>query len=276
MSGRSRIHRDSYHDRRVYSPEGPFLRAPPMIQPPPPQSLLEDLQIQDAEIRRLLNDNHRLAEDRGILERELGSAKEELRRMNLLVSDLRGEQDLQLREFSEKRHKLETEIRAMESYKKEAVQLRGEAQKLSEVKRELSGDVQILRKDLVKLQSDNKQIPSLRAEVKDLQKELMHARGAIDYEKKEKFELMEQRQTMEKNMVSMAREVEKLRAELATVDSRPWGFGASYGNGMNLSNMDSAFRGSYGENDSFLGSTERSQYYSHASGSQKKPRLDRH
>lgn len=50
-------------------------------------------------------------------------------------------------------------------------------------------------------------------------------RGAIDYEKKEKFELMEQRQTMEKNMVSMAREVEKLRAELATVDSRPWGFG---------------------------------------------------
>ena len=30
---------------------------------------------------------------------------------------------------------------------------------------------------------------------------------------------------MEKNMVSMAREVEKLRAELATVDSRPWGFG---------------------------------------------------
>lgn len=50
-------------------------------------------------------------------------------------------------------------------------------------------------------------------------------RGAIDYEKKEKFELMDQRQTMEKNMVSMAREVEKLRAELATVDSRPWGFG---------------------------------------------------
>lgn len=50
-------------------------------------------------------------------------------------------------------------------------------------------------------------------------------RGAIDYEKKEKFELIEQRQIMEKNMVSMAREVEKLRAELAIVDSRPWGFG---------------------------------------------------
>ena len=30
---------------------------------------------------------------------------------------------------------------------------------------------------------------------------------------------------MEKNLVSMAREVEKLRAELANVDSRPWGAG---------------------------------------------------
>lgn len=36
---------------------------------------------------------------------------------------------------------------------------------------------------------------------------------------------MEQRQTMEKNLVSMAREVEKLRAELANADSRPWGAG---------------------------------------------------
>uniref|UniRef100_A0A1J3GHC7 Protein FLX-like 3 n=1 Tax=Noccaea caerulescens TaxID=107243 RepID=A0A1J3GHC7_NOCCA len=280
MSGRNRIHRevresfhdvrDGFHDRRpLPPPERPFLRGPPMLQSPPP-SLLEDLQIQDAEIRRLLNDNHRLAEDRVILERELGAAKEELHRMNLIISDLRSEQDLQSREFSEKRHKLEADIRAMESYKKEALQLRGDVQKLNDMKRELSGDVQILRKDLVKLQSENKQIPGLRGEVKDLQKELMHARGAIDYEKKEKFELMEQRQTMEKNMVSMAREVEKLRAELATVDSRPWGFGGSYG--MNYNNMDGAFRGSYGENDSFLGSLERSQYYSHGSGSQKKPR----
>lgn len=174
MSGRDRYHREvqdpSYHDRRRFTPERPFLRAPP------PPSLLEDLQIQEAEIRRLLSDNHRLADDRVLLERELGAAKEELHRLNLMVSDLRAEQDLQAREFSEKRHKLEGDIRAMESYKKEASQLRGEAQKLSEIKRELSGDVQILRKDLVKLQSDNKQIPRLRAEVEDLQKELMHAR----------------------------------------------------------------------------------------------------
>lgn len=47
-------------------------------------------------------------------------------------------------------------------------------------------------------------------------------RNAIDYEKKANIELMEQRQAMEKNLVSMAREVEKLRAELANGDSRQW------------------------------------------------------
>lgn len=36
---------------------------------------------------------------------------------------------------------------------------------------------------------------------------------------------MEQRQAMEKNLVSMAREVEKLRAEASTFDGRPWGAG---------------------------------------------------
>lgn len=50
-------------------------------------------------------------------------------------------------------------------------------------------------------------------------------RTAVDYEKKGNIELMEQRQAMEKNLVSMAREVEKLRAELSSTDARQWGAG---------------------------------------------------
>lgn len=33
---------------------------------------------------------------------------------------------------------------------------------------------------------------------------------------------------MDKNLVSMAREVEKLRAEIAGIDGRPWGAGMTY------------------------------------------------
>lgn len=58
-----------------------------------------------------------------------------------------------------------------------------------------------------------------------LELDILSYRAAIDYEKKANFELVEQRQNMEKNLVSMAREVEKLRAELATVDARPWSAG---------------------------------------------------
>lgn len=50
----------------------------------------------------------------------------------------------------------------------------------------------------------------------------MTSRSAVDYEKKAKIELMDQRQAMETNLVSMAREVEKLRAELSNSDGRAW------------------------------------------------------
>jgi len=56
-------------------------------------------------------------------------------------------------------------------------------------------------------------------------KSFVFFRAAYEYEKKGNAELLEQRQAMEKNLVSMAREVEKLRAELANSDGRPWSVG---------------------------------------------------
>lgn len=54
---------------------------------------------------------------------------------------------------------------------------------------------------------------------------VLSCRTAFDYEKKANIELMEQRQAMEKNLVSMAREVEKLRAEHASAEVKPWAAG---------------------------------------------------
>lgn len=45
-------------------------------------------------------------------------------------------------------------------------------------------------------------------------------RAAIEYEKKGYAENYEQGQVMEKNLISMAREVEKLRAEVANAEKR--------------------------------------------------------
>lgn len=51
-------------------------------------------------------------------------------------------------------------------------------------------------------------------------------RSAIEFEKNANVEMVEQRQSLEKNLVSMAREVEKLRAEVSNADTaRPWSSG---------------------------------------------------
>ncbi|OMO70820.1 hypothetical protein CCACVL1_18645 [Corchorus capsularis] len=236
MSGRNRIPREAFNDRRGFPPERTFLRGPPLPQPPPhPMLLEEELEMQHAEIRRLLADNRRLVEDRMAIQQELGAAKEEIHHLNLVIVEIRGEQEMRSRELIEKGLKLEADLRATEPLKKEAVQLRAEVKKLNNAKQELNGQVQTLKQDVSRLQTENQQIPNLREEIDSMRQELIHARTAIDYEKKANIELMEQRQAMEKNMVSMAREVEKLRAELASVDGRAWAAGGPYGMRFNSS-----------------------------------------
>ncbi|KAI9160910.1 hypothetical protein LWI28_012707 [Acer negundo] len=217
-----------------------------MPHPPPHPALMEEeLEMQHADIRRLLGDNRRLVEDRMAMQRELSAAKEEIHRMNIAIADIRTEQELHVRGFVEKGLKLEADLRATEPLKKEAVQLRSEIQKLNNIRNELTEQVKTLQKDFPKLQADNQQIPLLRAEIEGLRQELMHTRAAADYEKKANIELVEQRQAMEKNLVSMAREVEKLRAELSNFDGRLRGVGGSYG--MNFNSQDGGFPAPYGD-----------------------------
>ncbi|KAJ9190320.1 hypothetical protein P3X46_001536 [Hevea brasiliensis] len=248
MAGRNRIHRESYNDLRGFPRERPFIRGPPLPHPPPPPhpALLEDeLEIQHAEIRGLLGDNRRLIEDRMAMQQELGAAKEELHRMNLVIGEMHTEHEVHLRELIEKSLKLEADLRATEPLKNEVVQLRAEVQKLNNVKQDLLGQIQSLKQDLARSQADSKQIPLLRGEIEGLHQDVMHARTAIDYEKKANIELVEQRQAMEKNMVSMAREVEKLRAELTSADAQPWVAGGPYG--MKFGNPEGVFPAPYGD-----------------------------
>ena len=177
MAGRNRIPCEAFNDRRGFPPKRPFLRGPPLPQPPPHHVLLEEeLEMQHAEIRRLLTDNRRLVEDRMAIQQELGAAKEEIHRLNLVIGEIRSEQELHSRGLIEKGLKLEADLRATEPMKKEAVQLRAEVQKLNNAKQELTGQVQTLKQDVAMLQANNQQIPILRAEIDGMHRELMHAR----------------------------------------------------------------------------------------------------
>ncbi|XP_058107381.1 protein FLX-like 3 isoform X2 [Magnolia sinica] len=247
MAGRGRMPRHVVDDRRGYPDihEGPPFVRGPMPRPPHPALLEEELEIRHAEIRRLVGDNRRLAEDRLGLQRELGIAKEELHRMNVAITNIRAEKEAHSRELIEKGMKLEADLRATEPLRNEVIQLRADVQKLNSLRQEMAGKIQTLSQDMGRLQADNQQIPILRAEIDGLSQELGRARTAFEYEKKANTELLEQRQAMEKNLVTMAREVEKLRADIASTDARPWGAGGTYG--VKLGSPDGGFPASYGD-----------------------------
>ncbi|XP_009758623.1 eukaryotic initiation factor 4A-10-like isoform X2 [Nicotiana sylvestris] len=176
-----------FHNHQGYPaqhiPMGPM--PPPMRHP----ALLEkELEMQHVE-------NRRLAEDRIALQRELGAAREELHRMNLMISDIRVQHEIHCRELTERRLKLEADLRALEPLKIEVKNLRSQVTKLCTIKQDLSSQVETLTKDLVRMQGENKQIPSLRVEIDGLRQELLCARFAAEYENKAKVELMDQIQT---------------------------------------------------------------------------------
>ncbi|KAI3866891.1 hypothetical protein MKX03_027124 [Papaver bracteatum] len=172
----------------VPTPPPPYQvpRPPPHPAPTPPHPamLQNELEMQRAEIQRLITDNRRLIDDRIGLQRELGGAKEEIHRLNMVIG----------------------------------MQLRNEVQKMSNLRMELSGQVENLTQALGMARADNQQIPMMRAEIDGMRQDLMLARSAFMYEKKANVELMEQRQAMEKNLVSMACEIEKPRADFVGGD----------------------------------------------------------
>ncbi|KAJ6845796.1 protein FLX-like 3 isoform X1 [Iris pallida] len=278
MAGRGRMPRQPFDDGRRGYPEGPFVRGPPVPHPPHPAMYEEELEMQQHELRRLLADNRRIAEDRMAFQRELVAAKEEIHRMNLVIGEIRAEKEAHSRELIEKGLKLEADLRATEPLRNDVMKLRAEVKKLNSIKQDLAGQFQTLTKDLTRAQADNQQIHVLRTEIDGLRQELMRARTAFEYEKKGNAELMEQRQAMEKNLVSMAREVEKLRADLANTSGRPWAAGGSYV--MKVGSPDAPFPSSYRDGYGLhSGVADKAPLYGMGSGSwgaSEKFRLGRH
>ncbi|XP_031476839.1 protein FLX-like 3 [Nymphaea colorata] len=245
MAGRGRLPRHVAEGSRGFHPG---IRDVPSVGrrlTPHPAILEEELEIQTEEIRRLLLENRRLAEDRAGMYRDIAFTKDELHRLNFLIADIRTEKEFHARELIEKGLKLEADLRATEPLRLEVLQRQAEVKKLTALRQELGVQVQNLSQDLARAQAENQQIPHLRADIDGLRQELAHARMAFEAEKKASIELMEQKQAMEKNLVSMAREIEKIRVDIAGSDHRPWAAGGSYGTKVGSPEM--GYAGPYGD-----------------------------
>ncbi|XP_010552142.1 PREDICTED: protein FLX-like 1 [Tarenaya hassleriana] len=217
-------------------------RVDPRGIPPPPLSIMEEhLAVQNQDVHALLADNQRLAATHVALKQELEVAQHELQRMVHFADSLRADEDIQMREMYDKSLRLEMELREVEAMRAELHKVRADIKELTSARQELTGQVQVMNQDLARLTADLQPIPSMTAEIENTKQELQRARAAIEYEKKGYAENYEHGKIMEQKLVGMARELEKLRAEIANSEKRGHttghvgnpggvGYGAGYGN----------------------------------------------
>ncbi|KAA8549459.1 hypothetical protein F0562_001143 [Nyssa sinensis] len=210
---------------------------------PHPALVEEHLANQHRDIQSLLIDNQRLAATHVALKQELAAAQQELRHLSAVAADVKAERDAQVREVYERSLKMDAEVRSIDALNEELAQVTADIQELTAVRRELTAKLQAIDGDLVRAGSELQQLPAIKAEIEAMRQEIQRGSGrwlysswqgyncvpiltmdmnraAVEYEKKTYANNLEQDQAMEKNMISMAREIEKLRAELANAEKR--------------------------------------------------------
>uniref|UniRef100_A0A7N1A7J5 Protein FLX-like 1 n=1 Tax=Kalanchoe fedtschenkoi TaxID=63787 RepID=A0A7N1A7J5_KALFE len=180
----------------------------------------EHLTVQHQEIQALLDDNQRLATTHVALKQELELAHHDIKRMSHVLASFQAEKDTQLRELYEKSVKMDANLRGVDAMKAELSQVHADIKKLDADRKELMGQVQGITQDLARANTELQRAPALRAEIEGMTQELQRARAAIEYERKGYQEHYEHGKEMEKNLISMARELEKLRAEIANSEKR--------------------------------------------------------
>ncbi|TKW34912.1 hypothetical protein SEVIR_2G337800v4 [Setaria viridis] len=252
-------HPDDFRDPSRLPPGHPdsFLEQPPHLRhfaghghgvggasgPLPPQphvvaALEERLGAEIDEAHALLAQNQRLAATHVALVQEVAAARHELGRTARSLASAQEEGDLRLREVYERSMKMEAELRAVHEMRAELAQVRLDIQNLGAARQELMGQVQGLTQDLARSAEDLQKVSALKAEIQEIKHETQHLRSGIELEKKGYAESYEQGQEMQKNLISVASEVEKLRAEVANAESRSravmsagnQGYVGSYGN----------------------------------------------
>ncbi|XVF20520.1 hypothetical protein REPUB_Repub12eG0007600 [Reevesia pubescens] len=233
LPGPGMVHPDPFGPGILPHP-GPF---PHFDMLPHPEIMEQKLAAQHVEMQKLGTENQRLAATHGTLRQELAAAQHELQILHTQIGAITSEREQQMRDLTDKIAKMEAELQAAEPVKVELQQAHAEAQNLVLAREELMSKVHQLNQDLQRAHVDVQQVPAMMAELESLRQEYQHCRATFDYEKKFYNDHLESLQVMEKNYMTMAREVEKLRAELmnaANVDRRTVGqYGGASGNNEN-------------------------------------------
>ncbi|XP_060171657.1 protein FLX-like 4 [Lycium barbarum] len=213
--------------RQVPASYGRSLQAPGM-------ALQEELQAgrrridpraQAAELEQLAGDHHRLAATYVALKQDLSAAHREVEKLKEHIRSSRTESDIQIRLLLDKIAKMDqVDLRTVESLRKDVEEAHLEARELVTANMELSGKIHHVMQELEKARADVKKLPEMHTELDTLKKDHQKLRKTFQYEKGLNIEKVEQMKLMERDLIDMANEVERLRAEVLNAEKRAQGF----------------------------------------------------
>ncbi|KAL1552920.1 protein FLX-like 1 isoform X2 [Salvia divinorum] len=178
--------------------------------------LIEDrMAARSREIQSLLLDNHRLAASHVALKQDVAAAQQDLHRLSATSSAVKAERDAHVREVYERSLEMEAGARSAElnRVRAEIMDLRAERDQLSEKLKDIQDD-------LARFHPEQQEFSELKTDIETLHREVGKGRAAVEYERKMQSTYCELSEVMEKHLISMAREAEKLRYELANAEKR--------------------------------------------------------
>ncbi|PWA94092.1 hypothetical protein CTI12_AA063140 [Artemisia annua] len=173
-----------------------------------------------AEIERLASDKQKLSASHIALRQELATTLQDIQKLRAHIGSIQTECDLQIRILLEKMAKMEVHIRAGENVKKDLQRAHAEARALVATRQELINQVEQATQELKKARADVEKLPEMNAELDRLTQEHQKLRLTFEHEKSLNNEKATQMELMEKDLVGMAKEVERLRAEIQNAEKR--------------------------------------------------------
>ncbi|KAL5218384.1 hypothetical protein ABZP36_019068 [Zizania latifolia] len=243
------------------------------LAPHPAVAALEDrLAERDRDIQELLVDNQRFAATHVALQQQLIAAQHELRAVSMAANKVRAEREDEVLALAEQAARIEAEARTVVAARADVDQVHADVRVLAAARTELMDRSQALREQLTRVQAEAGKGASVRAQVETMRREIQRGRAAVEFEKKAHADNLEQSKAMEKNMISVASEIEKLRGELANAEKRATavtttapasnpGFPATYGNSeatyaSTYGNSLAAYASTYGTTEAAYGNSD--------------------
>ncbi|PUZ36367.1 hypothetical protein GQ55_9G032500 [Panicum hallii var. hallii] len=226
MAARRGPHVISLHDPNpplLGRAPGPAAPAAPAPAPGPAAhpafaAIEQRLLDRDLDIQELLVDNQRFAATHVALQKQLIAAQHELRAVSVAATRARAEREGEVHALAEQAAHIEAEARAVSAARAEVDKVHADVQVLAAARTDLVNRLQGLREQLARKQAETSKTDAVRAQIETMRREIQKGRAAVDFEKKAHSDNLEQSKAMEKNMIAVASEIERLRGELLNAE----------------------------------------------------------